>query len=349
MWSSNVAIESGSGGGRCGVEAAWRPSQRYTPKPSAIALSHASATPAAAPAPTASAARDPGGPCTTAIAIGTSRKQLPSITSNRRPVEAKNRRSSVAQRLVVGPVEQGKREAALPARASRRRARPARGARPGSPRRGWERRRARCSWSSRSGERPRLTQVDELCREVRRRAVRERHALDELRPRVLGERDEGEASLCVLQRVEEREPRRIDRRVPELPGRRRRRSSSKGTNIAEYRSIASPIAAARARRALSCAPLPYSTVATPSVRRPDASSHAQFGKRRLVGRVRRRDGARDDADERRDRVLEALEGLVDGREALGCECRCHAVASNHGDGTACSGDPQDGHRGTRST
>ena len=146
-----------------------------------------------------------------------------------------------AQRLVVGPVEQGKREAALPPEhhgvaldqlEERGKDRLAEGGSAGEPaaRRVADRARG-----------PRLTQVDELCREVRRRAVRERHSLDELRLRVLGERGEGEASLCVLQsdgraRTATDRPPRPRAPGPSSAGARRRGRTSPSTARSPRRS-----------------------------------------------------------------------------------------------------------------
>ena len=160
---------------RCGVEAAWRPSQRYTPKPSAIALSHASPIPGRGSradgerrARSRRSVDDRDRDRDVQEAAPVDRVESQAGRGEESPVER-------AQRLVVGPVEQGKREAALPREhhgvaldqlEERGQDRLAEGGGAGEPaaRRVPDRARG-----------PRLAQVDELGRQVRRRAVRERH------------------------------------------------------------------------------------------------------------------------------------------------------------------------------
>ena len=254
----------------------------------------------------------------------------------------------LAQRLVVRPVEQREREPALPSEhhgvaldqleqrgehglAERRGAREAAA------------RRVRDRWAE-----PRLTQVDELRRQVRRRSVREGQPFDELRGRVQGEADEGESRLSVLLVVEEREARRVGRaRAESARGRDPQivvRDEHPGVpldRLADRRR-------ARTRDVRVCTAPVFDRghAERPTSRRELARA---VRKRCLVGGRGRRERVRDDPDERRDRIVEPGERVLDRRERACREPDGHAAPSNHGDGTERSGVPHRGQRGALST
>ncbi len=305
---------------------------------------------AAAPAPTASDAPDVGNPCTTAIATGTPRKPLPSSTLNGSPVIPKYRWSYDRMTSSSSQSRSGSERPALPGEhdgvalhhleqrgedrlGERRRA--------GEPAARRVRDRA-CAPSpvargrrSRPGGTPRF----------RRRARCPGRTVAGVSSPNSTNGNLGSASCVGWKRAKRAGRTAASPSAAAVVVRTR----SSGTKSAEYRSSASPIAAARARAGSGWAPLPKSTVARPSVRRADASSLAQFGRHassvvEVVESVCVTMPTSGDTASSRfgERVVHACERPIRQR-------RGHAIASCHGDGTARTGVPQDAQRGTRSS